>query len=230
MSTLIGTNIVEQIVPLTPSDNYPTHLAIYGKGGWRTVNSIAERDAIPSERREEGMVVHVIGNGNYKLVGGITNAHWVNLFNFGTPVSTGTNNLEGISQLLARADHTHNTVLHYYNHATTATATTTSTTMVPIADTLINVTQSGTYVVLATVTTTNNTNNRNNILELRLNSTTVPNTTIALPRGGTPMPLVWSISVVLNITAPNTLQIYWSVNTASTATRLGSYMVALRIS
>ncbi|MEO0075010.1 MAG: hypothetical protein ABIK31_02745, partial [candidate division WOR-3 bacterium] len=71
-----GTNIIDSIVPFTNFDNYPTHLAIYGKGGWRTVNSIAERDAIPSERREEGMVVHVLNDNNYQLVGGITNTHW----------------------------------------------------------------------------------------------------------------------------------------------------------
>ncbi|MFN8436125.1 MAG: hypothetical protein U0V72_00695 [Cytophagales bacterium] len=46
------------------TDTYPTHLAQLGKGGHRSVASIAERDAIPKERREFGMTVTVISGSN----------------------------------------------------------------------------------------------------------------------------------------------------------------------
>lgn len=54
-----GTNLVSCIVPCTEKDNYPTHDSIYGKGGWREVRTIEERNAIPVERRKLGMAVYV---------------------------------------------------------------------------------------------------------------------------------------------------------------------------
>lgn len=56
---LKGTNVPGSIVPFTTDDNYATHDAKYGKGGFRSVATIAERDAIPTERKTEGMVVRV---------------------------------------------------------------------------------------------------------------------------------------------------------------------------
>lgn len=56
---LKGTNVPGSIVPFTTDDNYATHDAQYGKGGFRSVATIAERDAIPTERKTEGMVVRV---------------------------------------------------------------------------------------------------------------------------------------------------------------------------
>lgn len=41
-------------------DVYPTHEAKFGKGGYRTVANISERDNIPFERCEEGMLVTVL--------------------------------------------------------------------------------------------------------------------------------------------------------------------------
>ena len=41
-------------------DVYPTHEANLGKGGYRTVANITERDNIPFERCEEGMLVTVL--------------------------------------------------------------------------------------------------------------------------------------------------------------------------
>lgn len=66
------------IAPTSIIDVYATHFAQFQFGGWRAVADNTERDAISSERREEGMVVYVrqpIGI-EYELVGGITNAHW----------------------------------------------------------------------------------------------------------------------------------------------------------
>lgn len=59
-----GTNIADPIVPFTSDDNYPTHLAKFGKGGFRTVETIEERNSIPLERREPGMLVYVITDGS----------------------------------------------------------------------------------------------------------------------------------------------------------------------
>lgn len=71
---LKGTNVASGIVPFTDSDNYATHYALYGKGGFRSVNTIAERDAIPSARCEEGMICYVIDDpsktNTYQLIGG----------------------------------------------------------------------------------------------------------------------------------------------------------------
>ena len=57
-----GTNIADPIVPYTTADNIPTHYAQYGKGGFRTVETIEERNAIPFERKEAGMLVYVIND------------------------------------------------------------------------------------------------------------------------------------------------------------------------
>lgn len=67
MAELKGTNVAAGIVPFTSEDKYATHDAQYGKGGFRSVATIAERDAIPAERKTEGMIVRVTANGlNYE--------------------------------------------------------------------------------------------------------------------------------------------------------------------
>ena len=62
MSEIKGTNVAAQIVPFTTDDTYPTHEAKYGKGGYRTVQDIQERNAIPEARLEEGMLVYVVND------------------------------------------------------------------------------------------------------------------------------------------------------------------------
>lgn len=58
-NNLKGTVLYSGIVPTNTSDVYPTHSAIYGMGGFRSVKTIAERDAIPVERLEVGAKVLV---------------------------------------------------------------------------------------------------------------------------------------------------------------------------
>ena len=71
------------ITPYTTEDNYPTHLAEYGKGGLRTVSTLEDRNAIPEERREVGMQVYVEAEDMiYALRGGIQNNKWVELESF----------------------------------------------------------------------------------------------------------------------------------------------------
>lgn len=74
MSDIKGTNLAAPVVPYTSEDSYPTHYALYGHGGMRSVKTMAERDSIPAERREEGMLVYVIEDPSevhtYQLVNG----------------------------------------------------------------------------------------------------------------------------------------------------------------
>ena len=67
------------IAPTSALDTYPSHLSEYGKGGWKSVETEAERDAVTPERREEGMIVHVRTPIpiDYTLVGGIENTDWI---------------------------------------------------------------------------------------------------------------------------------------------------------
>ena len=56
---LKGTVLISGIVPSNESDTYPTHSAIYGLGGFRSVKTIEERDQIPVDRLEVGAKVLV---------------------------------------------------------------------------------------------------------------------------------------------------------------------------
>lgn len=71
-------NISAPISPYDTNDTYPTHEAKYGKGGLRAVDNVAERDNIPLELREDGMIVYVRDlNIAYILHGGLANTNWV---------------------------------------------------------------------------------------------------------------------------------------------------------
>lgn len=71
MSAINGTNINAPVVPNDTEDFYATHDAKYGKGGFRSVASLEERDAITFQRSEVGMWVEVredSSNGNAKTL------------------------------------------------------------------------------------------------------------------------------------------------------------------
>ena len=55
-----GVNVSAPIVPYTDKDIYPTHKAIYGKGGWKSVKNLEELKTIPSSRLEDGCIVRVV--------------------------------------------------------------------------------------------------------------------------------------------------------------------------
>ena len=59
--------------------NYPTHIDSLSKGGYMSMPTIADRDAIPTLRRKYGMLVFVEANGIiYKLnAATLANADWV---------------------------------------------------------------------------------------------------------------------------------------------------------
>lgn len=56
---ILGTNVAAAIVPFTEADEFATHRAKYGQGGWKSVATIAERNAISDARKEAGMVVYI---------------------------------------------------------------------------------------------------------------------------------------------------------------------------
>jgi hypothetical protein len=63
MSSIKGTNVLAPVVPFDTTDAHASHEARYGKGGYRSVADIAERDAIPQLRREAGMLVLTLSDG-----------------------------------------------------------------------------------------------------------------------------------------------------------------------
>lgn len=64
MSKLQGTIINATIYPASTEERFATHDALYGKGGYRSVNTIAERDSIPTERLVVGCEVRVMEEEN----------------------------------------------------------------------------------------------------------------------------------------------------------------------
>ncbi len=60
MAKINGTNVAAKIVPFTTEDQFATHEAQYGRGGWHEVATIQDRDAITEDRREAGMAVYVL--------------------------------------------------------------------------------------------------------------------------------------------------------------------------
>jgi hypothetical protein len=62
-----GINLGAPILPATTEDIFPTHDANYGKGGYRAVANIDERQLIPYARREVGMIVRTTD----------TNINWI---------------------------------------------------------------------------------------------------------------------------------------------------------
>lgn len=46
------------------------------KGGLYLVNTVSEKNSIPTSRRKEGMVCWVKDDGFYQLIGGIDNTNW----------------------------------------------------------------------------------------------------------------------------------------------------------
>jgi hypothetical protein len=69
------------VAPFDDADVYAAHDEKYGKGGFRTVATIAARNAITPQRRQIGMLVRVLDDGFsvtrfYTLVGGILDIHW----------------------------------------------------------------------------------------------------------------------------------------------------------
>jgi hypothetical protein len=77
MAALQGTILASRIVPSDSLDTYATHDEKYGRGGYRSVDTLEDRDTIPEPRRKEGMKVYVVSiDTEYYLKGGILNSNW----------------------------------------------------------------------------------------------------------------------------------------------------------
>ena len=60
------------VAPTDSQDTYPSHSEEWGRGGYRTVDTIADRENISPQRQKEGMLVNVLQNNTiYKLVNGV---------------------------------------------------------------------------------------------------------------------------------------------------------------
>lgn len=82
--------VIGAVEPNDLSDKYPTHNEIYGKGGFRSVASNAERDNITPARRSVGMLVYsILEEKFYQLKAGLLNTNWVET-QMGGGGSTGT--------------------------------------------------------------------------------------------------------------------------------------------
>lgn len=79
MPTIPGSiSLSGYIAPTATEDTYAVTDETYNRGGYRTVATIAERNAITSDRRKEGMLVKVLADTKfYTLTGGILDANWV---------------------------------------------------------------------------------------------------------------------------------------------------------
>ena len=74
----LGQIVGDGITTSHPNDTYNTHDAFLGRGGSRSVRTLAVMHAIPDDRRELGMTVTVVEENytEYQLRGGTTNDHW----------------------------------------------------------------------------------------------------------------------------------------------------------
>lgn len=71
----MGLQITDHIdVTNQDRDEYPTHLAYLGKGGFRSVQTLNDMNSITEPRREDGMFVYILNdgissnNGLYQLI------------------------------------------------------------------------------------------------------------------------------------------------------------------
>jgi hypothetical protein len=101
MPSIKGTNVLAPVVPFDTTDAHASHEARYGKGGYRSVADIAERDAIPALRREAGMLVCVLTDGKvWKLGDNLTT--WTEF-----AVSSDWATLSGKPSTFPPSSHTH---------------------------------------------------------------------------------------------------------------------------
>ena len=68
MAQILGTNVSSGLRPNDSADTYDTHSAEYGRGGWRYVSTLANRDEITAQRRQAGMAVYVHENDTEYLL------------------------------------------------------------------------------------------------------------------------------------------------------------------
>lgn len=126
-------NVTGTLAPTDTDDVYATHDSTYGKGGYREVATIAERDAITALRRTPGMLVYVQDlDIIYKLDNGLDNTNWVEFkinasaVNYDNSKTTLTSdNLQDAIDEVANTTHSFSTKSVDYTLTGGATGTTT---------------------------------------------------------------------------------------------------------
>ena len=78
MAKRVGTIIGAEVTAATDQESFAYTDANFCRGGYHAYATLAERDAITPERRLLFAPVYVHATGKtYRLVGGLTNTHWV---------------------------------------------------------------------------------------------------------------------------------------------------------
>jgi len=78
MANLTGTIIAAEVTPATDQETFAVAFANFLRGGYHTYATLAQRDAITPERRSLYAPVYVHETRKtYRLIGGLTNTHWV---------------------------------------------------------------------------------------------------------------------------------------------------------
>ena len=104
MPTLGGTKVIAPIRPNDSLDQYPSHEARYGKGGFRTVDTITERCAISTDRREAGMLCYVVtASLTYQLEADLVSWHEFTAGSGGGGTSATIANLSSITDVCGDA-------------------------------------------------------------------------------------------------------------------------------
>lgn len=84
MALIPGTVVAAKVTTGDTANTYPVADQSEIRGGNHSVQALADRDLIPSERRVEGMTCWVIDDGKtYRLVNGTTNSDWLEVVDGG---------------------------------------------------------------------------------------------------------------------------------------------------
>ena len=90
------TPVIGPVAPIALTSDYPAHDEQYGRGGYRSVANLTERNAISAGKRKDGMMVLVRDSGVfYRLSGGTNNTDWVDTTLSGVVTLTGTQTVTG---------------------------------------------------------------------------------------------------------------------------------------
>ena len=110
---LTGTNITSPILPGDTGDRFPSHIDIYGKGGYRSVTGFAGLYDIPENRKSLGMLVYTQDSGKFWTLGS-GQQNWIELpftaytskingdnilYNVGDQDISGTKNFHGYNTI-----------------------------------------------------------------------------------------------------------------------------------
>jgi len=78
MANLTGTIIAAEVTPATDQETFAVAFAHFLRGGYHAYATLAQRDAVTPERRLLYAPVYVHETKKtYRLIGGLTNTHWV---------------------------------------------------------------------------------------------------------------------------------------------------------